>query len=60
MEATVKPGAAENIPGAGGAPEHPYGSAARGSRYQGQRGPTASRSWQNFHRTEIPDRQEPQ
>lgn len=34
--------------------EHPYGSAVRGSRYQGQRGPTASRSWQNFHRTEIP------
>ncbi|PSK57062.1 Deoxycytidine triphosphate deaminase [Streptomyces sp. 111WW2] len=34
--------------------EHPYGSAVRGSRYQGQRGPTASRSWQAFHRTEIP------
>ncbi|KPC73473.1 deoxycytidine triphosphate deaminase [Streptomyces sp. NRRL F-6602] len=34
--------------------EHPYGSAVRGSRYQGQRGPTASRSWQNFHRTDLP------
>ncbi len=28
----------------------PYGAGAHGSRYQGQRGPTASRSWQNFHR----------
>ena len=34
--------------------EHPYGSAAYGSHYQGQRGPTASRSFANFHRTEIP------
>lgn len=33
--------------------EHPYGSAQYGSRYQGQRGPTASRSWQNFHRTSL-------
>lgn len=33
--------------------EHPYGSALYGSRYQGQRGPTASRSFQNFHRTDI-------
>lgn len=33
--------------------EHPYGSGPYGSRYQGQRGPTASRSWQNFHRTPI-------
>jgi dCTP deaminase len=33
--------------------EHPYGSSAYGSRYQGQRGPTPSRSWQNFHRTKI-------
>ncbi len=33
--------------------EQPYGSAAYGSRYQGQRGPTASRSWQNFHRTQV-------
>jgi len=29
--------------------EHPYGSAVYGSRYQGQRGPTASKSWQNWH-----------
>jgi len=35
------------------ASEHPYCSAQYGSRYQGQRGPTASRSWQNFHRTDI-------
>jgi dCTP deaminase len=28
--------------------EHPYGSAVYGSHYQGQRGPTASRSWQNW------------
>jgi len=35
------------------AAEHPYGSARYGSRYQGQRGPTASRSWQNFHRTQV-------
>jgi dCTP deaminase len=33
--------------------EHPYGSAAYGSRYQGQRGPTPSRSHANFHRTRI-------
>lgn len=33
--------------------EHPYGSAKYGSRYQGQRGPTPSRSFQSFHRTEI-------
>ncbi len=33
--------------------EHPYGSAEYGSRYQGQRGPTASRSWQGFHRSEV-------
>jgi dCTP deaminase len=38
------------------AAEHPYGSPVRGSRYQGQRGPTASRSWQNFHRTVLPAR----
>jgi dCTP deaminase len=31
--------------------EAPYGSGAQGSRYQGQRGPTPSRSFQNFHRT---------
>ncbi|MFC5381434.1 dCTP deaminase [Aquipuribacter nitratireducens] len=34
--------------------EHPYGSGGeRHNRYQGQRGPTASRSWQNFHRSEV-------
>jgi len=33
--------------------EHPYGSALYGSRYQGQRGPTQSRSWMNFHQSEI-------
>ncbi|GAA2812610.1 dCTP deaminase [Crossiella cryophila] len=30
--------------------ENPYGSAAVGSRYQGQRGPTPSRAYLNFHR----------
>lgn len=33
--------------------EHSYGSGQYGNRYQGQRGPTASRSHLNFHRTEI-------
>ena len=33
--------------------DHPYGSEKYGSRYQGQRGPTASRSFTNFHRTPI-------
>ena len=33
--------------------EEPYGSARHGSRYQGQRGPTPSRSNLNFHRTPI-------
>ena len=33
--------------------EHPYGSAVYGSRYQGQRGPTPSKSWLNFHKTKI-------
>lgn len=33
--------------------EHPYGSSQYSSRYQGQRGPTASRSWQGFHRTSV-------
>ena len=33
--------------------EHPYGSGAYGNRYQGQRGPTASRSHLNFHRTTL-------
>ncbi len=31
--------------------EHPYGSAAVGSKYQGQRGPTPSRSYLNFIRS---------
>jgi len=35
------------------AAEKPYGSSEYGSRYQGQRGPTASRSFKNFHRTAI-------
>ena len=35
--------------------ERPYGSSGVGSHYQGQRGPTASRSWQNFSRTAIPE-----
>ena len=30
--------------------ERPYGSAGIGSKYQGQRGPTPSRYWQNFER----------
>lgn len=33
--------------------ENPYGSAKYGSRYQGQRGPTASRSYLNFHITDV-------
>ncbi|MEU8268530.1 dCTP deaminase [Sphaerisporangium sp. NPDC049002] len=33
--------------------QHPYGSAKYGSRYQGQRGPTPSRSFLNFHRTQM-------
>jgi len=35
--------------------EFPYGSSVYGSRYQGQRGPTASKSWVNFHRTDLDD-----
>ena len=35
------------------AAERPYGAGASGSRYQGQRGPTASRSHQNFHRSAV-------
>jgi deoxycytidine triphosphate deaminase len=31
--------------------ETPYGSADLGSKYQGQRGPTPSRYWQNFEKT---------
>ena len=33
--------------------EHPYGSEKYGSRYQGQRCPTPSRSFLNFHRSKI-------
>lgn len=33
--------------------EHPYGSAQAGSRYQGQRGPTPSRAYLNFHQTDT-------
>lgn len=33
--------------------ERPYGAGATGSRYQGQRGPTASRSHLNFHRINV-------
>jgi len=33
----------------------PYGSGAHGSRYQGQRGPTASRGYLSFHRIRIED-----
>lgn len=33
--------------------EHPYGSAAAGSRYQGQRGPTPSRAYLNFQRIDT-------
>ncbi|MCL6422339.1 dCTP deaminase [Brachybacterium sp. JHP9] len=35
------------------AAENPYGSAGNLNRYSGQRGPTASRSHLNFHRTRI-------
>lgn len=37
------------------AADKPYGSGASGSRYQGQRGPTASRSHLNFHRIDVGD-----
>ncbi|HJE50879.1 MAG TPA: dCTP deaminase [Tessaracoccus flavescens] len=33
--------------------ETPYGAEKHHSRYQGQRGPTDSRSYLNFHRTQI-------
>jgi len=33
--------------------EHPYGSSEYGSRYQGQRGPTASRSFRGFVHTDV-------
>ena len=35
------------------ASQNPYGTSAYGSRYQGQRGPTASRSYLNFHVTDT-------
>ena len=35
--------------------EHPYGSASTGSHYQGQRGPTPSRSYVNFYKADITD-----
>ena len=35
------------------AAEFPYGAERHGSRYQGQRGPTPSRSYLNFHRTRV-------
>jgi hypothetical protein len=38
--------------------EHPYGSAVYGSRYQGQRGPTPSKSYLSFHRTDVPERED--
>ena len=38
--------------------EKPYGSRERGSRYQGQRGPTASRSYLGFNRSEVPEMDE--
>ena len=33
--------------------EHPYGSPEYGSRYQGQRGPTPSKSYRNFYRADV-------
>jgi dCTP deaminase len=33
--------------------DNAYGSGPYGNRYQGQRGPTASRSHVNFHRTDV-------
>lgn len=35
--------------------ENPYGTAVNGSHYQGQRGPTPSRSHENFYRTPVVD-----
>ncbi|RZS37847.1 dCTP deaminase [Herbihabitans rhizosphaerae] len=35
------------------AAEHPYGSARAGSKYQGQRGPTPSRAYRNFHQVDT-------
>ncbi|MDV6011116.1 dCTP deaminase [Haloechinothrix sp. LS1_15] len=39
--------------------DFPYGTAEAGSRYQGQRGPTPSRAYKNFHRSDT-SRQERQ
>jgi len=36
--------------------ENPYGSAAAGSRYQGQHGPTPSRAYLNFHQVQTRNR----
>jgi dCTP deaminase len=33
--------------------KHPYGSQGTGSHYQGQRGPTPSRSYENFYKANI-------
>lgn len=33
--------------------EFPYGTTQAGSRYQGQRGPTPSRAYKNFHRSDT-------
>jgi dCTP deaminase len=33
--------------------EHPYGSQQAGSRYQGQRGPTPSKAYLNFHQVDT-------
>jgi dCTP deaminase len=35
------------------AAEKPYGTGTHGSRYQGQRGPTASRSYLSFHKVPL-------
>lgn len=35
--------------------EHPYGSQGFGSHYQGQRGPTPSRSYINFYKADVED-----
>ena len=40
--------------------EKPYGSQERGSRYQGQRGPTASRSYLRFTCSEVPEMEDVQ
>lgn len=33
--------------------EHPYGTSENGSHYQGQRGPTPSRSYENFYKADV-------